>query len=58
MKDWIQASSEMEQKQTNIGGTSLSSLVFGGSISAAESQSMLSLFAATTGSIPVSVAFA
>lgn len=39
-------------------GTSVSSLVSFSSISAAESQSILSLFAATSGSIPVSVALA
>lgn len=46
------------RKQTTAGGTSVSSLTSGSSISAAESQSILSLLAASRGSTPVSVAFA
>jgi aminopeptidase C len=46
------------RKQTTAAGTSVSSLSSVFSISAAESQSIFSLLAATLGSTPVSVAFA
>lgn len=50
---------ERERAQTTAGGTSVSSLASSvSSKSAAESQSMFSLLAATSGLIPVSVAFA
>lgn len=47
-----------EEELTTAGGTSTSSLSSSSSISAAASQSILSLLAASFGSIPVSVAFA
>lgn len=46
------------EKRTTAGGTTSSAFSSSSSISAAESQSMLSLFAAALRSTPVSVAFA
>ena len=57
MNEWLNSSREM-RKQTRAEGTSDSSLTSGSSISAAVSQSILSLLAASLGSTPVSVAFA